>query len=337
MSDNLPTPTNWWTSLLQGTTAISKSVVKLIDTVGEQIGLFLEPTHIRRKGQAKADTTVINAKAEADVAMIQLQGRLALLDTQDRAYTRVKRKEEKRQKNIEAVVAQSALSLPEAVSEEPVDEDWVTQFFNYCQDVGNEEMQSLWARLLAGEVAKPGSFSMRTLALVRVMSKEDANLFTRFCSMVWQTPEGMTPITPLEEYLRRHMVVSLDLLDLAYLDTLGLIRFDPHVMHTLTVSNPRQSVWSYHGLSYILHCRGLSYIRRRPGKPDIQIGNAILTVAGKELAVIAGSTPNEKYINWAIEHLRGQGWWIVECSGKKSRALEHEATKARAADETGNE
>ena len=182
-------------ALIEGTTAVPRSVGKLIETIGDQIGLFLEPTHIRRKGQAEADVTVAAPRAKADIEVVQLQNKLALHKIQDRADERVRRLKAKRQKNLEAIAAQAALQLPAHVSDQPVDEDWVAQFLDHCQDVSNENMQSVWARLLAREVGKPGSFSLRTLALVRVMSRNDADMFTRFCSVLWETPDAACCVT----------------------------------------------------------------------------------------------------------------------------------------------
>ena len=333
MADNLPAPeTSWYISLIQGTTAIPTAIAKLIETVGEQIGLFLEPAHIRRKGKAEADVTVAKAKAEAGIAVVQVQNKLAIRDFLDRADERVSRRETKRQKNIEAITAQAVKELPESVSEKPVDEDWVTQFFNHCQDVSNEQMQSLWARLLAGEAANPGSFSLRTLALVKVMSKEEANLFTRFCSMVWQTPEGLVPIVPWEGKISSIVGLQLDSMDFVHLNSLGLIRFETFVSHSIEVTSDPRFVCSYHGRQHIL---------ARQDMQGFSIGNFLLTEVGKELAAIAGSTPNEEYLSWVISDLREKGWEVVEVSleedpGEAPKQPEHEATEARGAGEKGD-
>src|SRR5271166_2598408 len=60
--------------------ALPRSLAKLIDTVGGQIGLFLEPYHIRRKGQAEADVTVAKAKAKAEIAVVRVESKLAIQD-----------------------------------------------------------------------------------------------------------------------------------------------------------------------------------------------------------------------------------------------------------------
>jgi hypothetical protein len=74
---------------------------------------------------------------------------------------------------------------------------------------------------------------------------------------------------------------------------------------------------------------------------DFSIGNFLLTEAGKELAAIAGSTPNEEYLSWVISDLREKGWEVVEVSleedpGEAPKQPEHEATEARGAGEKGD-
>jgi len=101
MADNplVPEP-SWYTSIIQGTTAIPNSIAKLIDTIGTQIGFFLEPTHIRRKGQAEADVTVAMAEAEAKRVVVGQKTRLVVQDIQDRADERIRRREMRRQMNL---------------------------------------------------------------------------------------------------------------------------------------------------------------------------------------------------------------------------------------------
>jgi hypothetical protein len=305
MADNLPVPEpSWYTSIIQGTTAIPNSVAKLIDTIGAQIGLFLEPTHIRRKGKAEADVTVAKAKAAADSVIVELKNRLVVQDIQDRADERIRRRETKRQKNIEAIAAQAARELPESASEEPVDDDWITQFFNHCQDVSNEQMQHLWARLLAGEVVKPGSFSLRTLALVQVMNTEDADIFTRFCSMLWDTPQGLTPIVPDLDKVRSMPGVEMEFMDFVRLQSLGLITLEAIAGFALNFIKS-------HGILLLIYSRQQHVLRTQDAQ-RLPVGKALLTEVGKELAVIAGSSPNEEYRSWVVSNFREQGWKVEE-------------------------
>jgi hypothetical protein len=120
---------------------------KLIETVGSAVGVLYEPTRIVKR--AKAEVIASKIKAEGDIELQQLAAR---------AEERLNHVELRRQKNIEAIVSEAAKALPESVSEEKVDEDWTAFFFfENCKDVSNEEMQLLWAKVLAGKVAQPGS------------------------------------------------------------------------------------------------------------------------------------------------------------------------------------
>lgn len=103
-----------------------------------------------------------------------------------RAHERQTLQEAKRQVNLENVVLEAAEEIGDEkrTEEKPVDPDWTARFFDYAKDVSNEDMQKLWAKLLAGEVLTPGRFSLRTLDVVRNLSRSDAETFMQFCSYV---------------------------------------------------------------------------------------------------------------------------------------------------------
>jgi uncharacterized repeat protein (TIGR03899 family) len=303
MADQVPSPQpSWIISLIQGTTVIPVAFAKLINTVGDQIGLFIEPTHIRRKGQAEADVSVMQAKADQEIAVVELRGKLALRDIADRWEERVRKREARRQKNIESIIGRAVPELPDAVSDKPVDEDWVAQFFGNCEDISNEQMQTVWARILAGEVARPGSFSLRTLAVVRVMSKLDANTFTRFCSTVWQTPNELIPMILDEEKTRFLRGVELSFEDLIRLDSVSLIRF----------TGLGQIEFRFTGPGWVVHYYGRQHTLSKQGAQIIHVGKVMLTEVGKELFPIAGASPNEEHRTSVVSHFRQQGWEVTE-------------------------
>lgn len=84
-----------------------------------------------------------------------------------------------KQLNVESVTSFAAEELKdvEPVTDEPIDADWISRFFNIVEDVSNEDMQALWGKILAGEVKKPKTFSLRTLDLLRNLSQEEAVIF----------------------------------------------------------------------------------------------------------------------------------------------------------------
>lgn len=85
--------------------------------------------------------------------------------------------------NVLEIAAKEVLSI-DTVSDDPVDDDWITRLFNIVKDVNSKEMQYVWGKILAGEIATPGSFSFRTLEAVRNMSRTDAETFQRVLPFV---------------------------------------------------------------------------------------------------------------------------------------------------------
>ena len=72
--------------------------------------------------------------------------------------------------------------------ESQVDDDWISKWRNGAQDVSKEHMQRLWGRLLAGEAASPGTYSLHTLDLLQKLTVHDAELINRiapYCVDQW--------------------------------------------------------------------------------------------------------------------------------------------------------
>ena len=63
---------------------------------------------------------------------------------------------------------------PQTPPERQVDDDWLFRWRDAASTVSSEELQTLWGRMIAGEIKSPGSFSLRTLDFVKNLSQEDA-------------------------------------------------------------------------------------------------------------------------------------------------------------------
>lgn len=122
----------------------------------------------------------------------------------------------RQEENLENVIeiSKKELQSAEQVSEEPIDEDWITRFFEIAKDVRSEDMQFIWGKILAGEIAKPKSFSLRTLETIRNINADEAKLFEK--------------ILPFTIGCSGNLFVPKDLLDLTdYKITYGhIIRLD---------------------------------------------------------------------------------------------------------------
>ena len=60
--------------------------------------------------------------------------------------------------------------------------DWINIYFESAKNTSDEYMQKVWARVLAKELESPGSFSFKTLDVLKNMSADDFRLFEKMCS-----------------------------------------------------------------------------------------------------------------------------------------------------------
>lgn len=67
-------------------------------------------------------------------------------------------------------------------TDNPYEDDWLSTFENESCHKSSEEMQERFARILAGEIKKPGSFSIRTIKLLGQIDSDIASRFKTFCS-----------------------------------------------------------------------------------------------------------------------------------------------------------
>ncbi|MCK9917595.1 DUF2806 domain-containing protein, partial [Microbacteriaceae bacterium K1510] len=134
--------------------AISRLVAGVVEIPAAYLDSFAQS--IKNKTEAK---TLVN-KEVANAA-----AKLASNDTDivARAAHNLLAKEYRHQKNKEAVAKKTIEILHEELAgrDEPdssdkapadVDEDWLNVFERYAQDASSERLQTLWARILAGEI-----------------------------------------------------------------------------------------------------------------------------------------------------------------------------------------
>ena len=101
----------------------------------------------------------------------------------DRALKRERITRLKQQQNLEAIILKA---IPYCNNENAVnktDQDWFSHFIKLAENISNTTMQDLWSKILAKEIIKPNSFSLKTLTEFKKMSIHDAKLFSKACSL----------------------------------------------------------------------------------------------------------------------------------------------------------
>lgn len=154
---------------------------KLVETVANATGLTALGTIMNAKGEAKAEAILAKKRAEtnAEVDILRMQG-------QEKVAQYVLARNNQKVENVGEIIskAQQQFAPEEEVSSEPVDKDWMTRFLDIAETISDDEMRDLWARVLAGEIKKPKSYSLRTLEVLRNISKEEAETIVKMSAFM---------------------------------------------------------------------------------------------------------------------------------------------------------
>lgn len=268
--------------------ALGKPIDILINKISEATGVLYEPRRIRRKAKAESEAAIISAKAEAAVDIIKTESEIEITDLHRRAAQRWIQEEAKYQKNMEDIIDEAEPHLNEEAEPDAMEDDWITNFFDRCRLISDTEMQSLWARVLAGEANVPGTYSNRTVNLLSDLDKSDAELFTKLCGFGWLIGK----VVPLvfdeqaEIYTRHRINFST----LSHLQDIGLVQF-ANLTSFLKTGCPKRFTVLYYGKLLLLEMPG-------DINNTLEIGKIHLTKIGQELALISGSKPVDGFYEY---------------------------------------
>lgn len=267
-----------------------KPIEKLIDVVSNAVGGLLKPWQTVRvaKAQAKSDSIIAIEQAKTNAI---IEGDTEKVQYLEAINERLVNKEKRRQKNIENVVtvAGTILQTEEKVSEESVNQDWATRFFDIVQDISDDEMQFLWGQILAGEIKQPTSYSLRTLEILRNMTKEEAELFQKVAQFVLiQQDSYIAFLVDSNNNLKKY---GIPYYYIAKLIEIGLIQSGDNVRNSYTTNNTLHI-----NKSYFIYGKLVVIIDQMPDACFFSFPVRLLTTPGKELIKLINIEPNIEYI-----------------------------------------
>lgn len=168
---------------VENLTGLEKPLQKLVETVSEGVGVVgnhlfkFDVAKIKRIGEAEAEIEKgkIIAQAEAQEKAVEILSR---------AEIRFALEQYNKQINLENILVKSREDLSKKeVTDEAVDKDWTMRFLDIAQNVSRDEMQDVLAKILSGEIQKPGSYSYQTLEVVKYLSQRDLERFLKFVAL----------------------------------------------------------------------------------------------------------------------------------------------------------
>jgi uncharacterized protein DUF2806 len=266
---------------------LAKPANTLIDKISDAIGGIAKPWQIKRVAEAEAEALRIREVAQIEVTKLQ-----------QRAMRRFLMEEAKKQNNIEAIISKALPEVTEQSKPEHVEDDWITNFFDKCRLISDEEMQKLWAKILAGEANSPGRFSKRTVGLLGSLDKYDAVLFAHLCSFNFDLGGPYPLIYDIDHkiYTDREIVFGA----LSHLESIGLIQFNHLTSYVRRGLNSK---------GFVLYFGTPIYVEfPQPSNCEMQLGHVILTQSGRQLASICGGKPRDGFVEYAREKWKSFGY-----------------------------
>jgi len=215
--------------------AIKKSLWKAI---GRLItGLVDVPVaYLEAKAQqikTEADALSLITKSAAEAASTEFRQDKLLIDrTVNHFGSRLLREQINREETVNKAIEDLKVDPPKEDSNIEIDADWLEMFAQIAEIKSNEEVQLVFAKILAGEIRKPGTFSPRTIQTLSLLDQKTANIFQSFCNISFEAPslgESLTCVicepfgSPGNNGL---LPVGLSYSQLAELQDAGLIQRD---------------------------------------------------------------------------------------------------------------
>jgi hypothetical protein len=260
---------------------LGKPANTLIEKIAGAIEGISKPAQIKRLAKAQAEADLI--KAESDINIHELK---------QRALSRFVAEETKKQDNMEKITEKALPLLHEDSDPKKMEDDWITNFFDKCRIISDTEMQTLWAKLLAGEANSPGEFSKRTVNLLGSLDKVDAQLFSRICGFVWTIEDFDVPlIIQKNDTIYKNNGIKFDMLN--HLDDIGLITYSG-VVDFIEQDLPNKCKCHYYE-------RPLYLEFPNPTNNKIVIGATLFTKTGEQLQKICSSKPVDGFYDYVIE------------------------------------
>jgi hypothetical protein len=259
---------------------LSKPADTLIKKVSSAVGGIFEPWQIKRVAKSAAEASLIKAKSEIEIT-----------DLHRRAMHRFVEEEANRQENMEAITEKAIPQLEDGSDPSRMEDDWVTNFFDKSRIVSDNEMQDLWASVLAGEANSPGTYSKRTVNFLGDLDKRDAELFLALCSFGW----FVGPFTPLifDAQASIYNDKGLNFNTLTHLDSIGLIQFS-NLSGFSRTGLPKKFTVAYCG-------EPLALTMEKEEDNKLSIGKVLLTQVGIELARVCQAPGADGFVDYVKE------------------------------------
>ncbi len=256
-------------------------LAKLVETICYGTGLTAYGK--KKITDAESYAAIKKVETETEVEILKLKG-------EDEVADYLLARQTKKLNNAKSVVEKATKHFVEGekVSDESVSQDWTNRLFSIIEDISDDTLQELWGQILAGEVKKPKSYSLRTLDLLKNITTEEANVFINACRF------------HIQDRLICTESFALPLNDRLVLGEIGLIN-EEELSHKIKIL-PNNKTTVALGKKSALVLNNPNDINM-----DIPISIVKLSKAGYELLNLVQKPDNKEFINNLVSFFKTKG------------------------------
>ncbi|GLX78946.1 TIGR03899 family protein [Thalassotalea insulae] len=241
-----------------------------------------------------------------------IDGALLQADKQQPIEERARKRERllqlRKQQNLESIIHKSIQYCSDSEVTDRADQDWFNSFTTLAEDVSNKTMQDLWAKILAGEITAPGSFSLKSLQAFRTLSINEAKLLSKACSLAVKDQyhksmriiSGASQMPGLFNFFSkdREHKINLSSFGLSYSELLTLA--DNHLIfiqetETTPIAKGESISLNYNGMPLTFNAE----------RNNCLLSFYKFTPIGTELAQLIADNANNKYLTTIKQELAG--------------------------------
>ena len=198
-------------------------------------------------------------------------------------------------------------------------DEFMYRWVNDACNESDETLQAMWARVLTGEMARPGTISRHTHSVVRELTPEIAEKFRTLCSYTMCSMDGKRPIMVASLTATAVMTDSRDMLKNYGLDYRSFLELAEYRLLSLPLENSyaipvRESETS--GYSFLLGDEfWILEIPAVSGMDVVSVPGILFSSAGSELFPVVERFVPTQYMK-ALEEYFKDTWQFSVKRGK---------------------
>jgi len=243
----------------------------------------------------RAAGDIINNNGISDAQLVTITTTLATMNSTnfsqalDKAYVRFQEQCDENLKNIidqtKQVIADNRLQISGYTKI-----DWIHIYLESAKNASDAYMQNVWAKVLARELAQPGSFSYKTLDVLKNMSADDFRLFEKACALsIGDLIISDSKFNGYLSWMEKNKLSEQGLLSLS----------ETERTYNIAAKGKRNALVACNMLVFFFH-----------NESDVEVSakftGHLFTNAARELLRVASPMPNQQYFLECGKYLKGK-------------------------------